>query len=59
MGVNKSVIISHGKSNARAVECAIYQAISAVESQVCLRITQAFESLKSQSFESQSDQQDA
>ncbi|GAA8166877.1 phosphate acyltransferase [Helicobacter pylori] len=59
LGVNKSVIISHGKSNARAVECAIYQAISAVESQVCLRITQAFESLKSQSFESQSDQQDA
>lgn len=59
LGVNKSVIISHGKSNARAVECAIYQAISAVESQVCLRITKAFESLKSQSFESQSDQQDA
>ncbi|MPW87059.1 phosphate acyltransferase, partial [Moraxella catarrhalis] len=52
-----SVIISHGKSNARAIECAIYQAISAVESQVCLRITKAFESLKPSV--SQSDQQDA
>lgn len=42
LGVNKTVIISHGKSNARAIECAIYQAIKAIESNVCEKIAQAF-----------------
>ncbi|PAF47149.1 phosphate acyltransferase [Helicobacter sp. 12S02634-8] len=42
LGVNKTVIISHGKSNARAIECAIYQALRAIESQVCEKIAQAF-----------------
>ncbi|PAF44452.1 phosphate acyltransferase PlsX [Helicobacter sp. 11S02596-1] len=42
LGVNKTVIISHGKSNARAIECAIYQAIRAIESNVCDKIAQAF-----------------
>ncbi|PAF43753.1 phosphate acyltransferase PlsX [Helicobacter sp. 11S03491-1] len=42
LGVNKTVIISHGKSNDRAIECAIYQAIKAIEADVCEKITQAF-----------------
>lgn len=42
LGVNKTVIISHGKSNARAIECAIYQAIKALESDVCEKIALAF-----------------
>lgn len=42
LGVNKTVIISHGKSNARAIECAIYQAIRAIEADVCGKIAQAF-----------------
>ncbi|PAF48885.1 phosphate acyltransferase [Helicobacter sp. 12S02232-10] len=42
LGVNKTVIISHGKSNARAIECAVYQAIRAIESNVCDKIAQAF-----------------
>lgn len=42
LGVNKTVIISHGKSNARAIECAIYQAIKAIEADVCGKIAQAF-----------------
>ncbi|WP_180673914.1 phosphate acyltransferase PlsX [Helicobacter sp. 13S00482-2] len=42
LGVNKTVIISHGKSNARAIECAIYQATKAVETNVCQKIAQAF-----------------
>lgn len=41
LGVNKTVIISHGKSNARAIECAIYQAIRAVRADVCGKIAQA------------------
>ncbi|CRF46706.1 phosphate acyltransferase PlsX [Helicobacter heilmannii] len=42
LGVNKAVIISHGKSNARAIECAIYQAIRAKESGVAEKMAQAF-----------------
>ncbi|RDU68918.1 phosphate acyltransferase PlsX [Helicobacter cholecystus] len=38
LGVNKTVIISHGSSNARAIECAIYQAIHALEANVCDKI---------------------
>ncbi len=43
LGVNKVAIISHGKSNARAIENAVYQAIRAVESNVCEQIAKAFE----------------
>ena len=42
LGVNKVVIISHGKSNERAIECAVYQALKALESKVCERIEKAF-----------------
>lgn len=42
LGVKKPVIISHGSSNARAIECAIYQAIHTVESEVCSKIEYAF-----------------
>lgn len=42
LGVQKVVIISHGSSNARAIECAIYQAINAINSQICAKLTQAF-----------------
>lgn len=38
LGVNKNIIICHGKSSARAIECAIYQAINAVESRVIDKI---------------------
>ncbi|WP_104748520.1 phosphate acyltransferase PlsX [Helicobacter cetorum] len=57
LGVNKSVIISHGKSNARAIECAIYQAIKALEGNVCARIAEAFERLKSSNSIAQCDAQ--
>ncbi|PAF51748.1 phosphate acyltransferase [Helicobacter sp. 13S00401-1] len=42
LGVKKPVIISHGKSNARAVECALYQAMKTCDSSTCLRIQEAF-----------------
>ncbi|BDQ28759.1 phosphate acyltransferase PlsX [Helicobacter ailurogastricus] len=42
LGVNKAVIISHGKSNARAIECAIYQAIKTKESGVAEKMARAF-----------------
>ncbi|WP_181882210.1 phosphate acyltransferase PlsX [Helicobacter aurati] len=42
LGVKKPVIISHGKSNARAMECAIYQAAVGCETQVCDIIQEAF-----------------
>lgn len=45
LGVNKTVIISHGSSNARAIECAIYQAISALKADVCDKIRKSFESI--------------
>ncbi|BCD47904.1 Fatty acid/phospholipid synthesis protein PlsX [Helicobacter suis] len=48
LGVNKVVIISHGKSNARAVECAIYQAIKAKESGVAEKIALAFDHKKNE-----------
>lgn len=41
LGVNKPVIISHGSSNARAIECAIYQAIHAINREICTKIQQA------------------
>lgn len=44
LGVKKVVIISHGSANARAIECAIYQALIAIESQVCDKLTIAFSS---------------
>ncbi len=43
LGIKKPVIISHGKSNARAMECAIYQAVDACDSKICDKITEAFE----------------
>ncbi len=42
LGVNKNLIICHGKSNARAIECAIYQGISAVDSRVVEKIAHIF-----------------
>lgn len=46
LGVKQVVIISHGKSNARAIENAVYQALRACEAKVCERIAQAFSSTK-------------
>jgi len=43
LGVNKVSIISHGKSNDRAIENALYQALNAVESKVCEHIAGRFE----------------
>lgn len=42
LGVNKNLIICHGKSDARAIECAIYQGISAVEAGVVEKIARIF-----------------
>ena len=42
LGVSKNIIICHGKSNARAIECAIYQGINAVESKVIDKIASNF-----------------
>ncbi|RDU65653.1 phosphate acyltransferase PlsX [Helicobacter sp. MIT 14-3879] len=42
LGVNKNIIICHGKSNARAIECAIYQGINALNSKVVEKITNSF-----------------
>lgn len=42
LGVNKNIIICHGKSNARAIECAIYQGISAIDSQMIDKIVSSF-----------------
>lgn len=42
LGVQKVVIISHGSSNARAIECAIYQALGAIESEICAKLSVAF-----------------
>ncbi|MDE6885905.1 MAG: phosphate acyltransferase PlsX [Helicobacteraceae bacterium] len=42
LGVKKNLIICHGKSNARAIECAIYQGISAVETRVIEKIANEF-----------------
>ncbi|MCI6217082.1 MAG: phosphate acyltransferase PlsX [Helicobacter sp.] len=42
LGVKKVVIISHGSSNARAIECAIYQALNALDSQICSKLEIAF-----------------
>ena len=47
LGVNGNVIISHGKSNARAIECAIYQAIKSVKAQIPKKIETAFLDYKS------------
>lgn len=44
LGVQKVVIISHGSSNARAIECAIYQALHAIQSNICTKLTTAFAS---------------
>lgn len=46
LGVNKTVIISHGSSNARAIECAIYQAINALNADVCDKIKTSFETIR-------------
>lgn len=43
LGIQKNVIISHGSSNARAIECAIYQAIHAIECNICGKIKQAMQ----------------
>lgn len=42
LGVQKVVIISHGSSNTRAIECAIYQALHAIESNICSKLTDTF-----------------
>ncbi|TLD97330.1 phosphate acyltransferase PlsX [Helicobacter jaachi] len=42
LGVQKVVIISHGSSNARAIECAIYQALLAIESDICAKLAHTF-----------------
>lgn len=42
LGVNKNIIICHGKSSARAIECAIYQAIHSIESNIIEKITNNF-----------------
>ena len=42
LGIKSPVIISHGKSNARAIECAIYQAIKSHEVGVCKKIAEVF-----------------
>lgn len=42
LGVKEVVIISHGSSNARAIECAIYQALYAIESNICDKLSTAF-----------------
>ena len=46
LGVNKTVIISHGSSNARAIECAICQAINALNADVCDKIKTSFETIR-------------
>ena len=52
LGIKKPVIISHGKSNARAIECALYQAMRAYETKICDRITEAFMALEGSSLDS-------
>ena len=42
LGVNGNVIISHGKSNARAIECAIYQALKTKRTEINQEIVRAF-----------------
>ena len=42
LGVNNNIIICHGKSSARAIECAIYQAINTVESRIIEKIASDF-----------------
>lgn len=46
LGVNKNIIICHGKSNDRAIENAIYQAINAIESEVVSKIKNNFNAIK-------------
>lgn len=45
LGIKKPVIISHGKSNARAIECAIYQGIKSHEVNICEKLVQVFASV--------------
>ena len=52
LGIKKPVIISYGKSNARAIECALYQAMRAYETKICDRITEAFMALEGSSLDS-------
>lgn len=42
LGVNGNVVISHGKSNARAIENAIYQAINTIKADMPNKLTQVF-----------------
>lgn len=44
LGVKNVVIISHGSSNARAIECAVYQAFHALDSDICAKLEKVFES---------------
>lgn len=44
LGVKDVVIISHGSSNARAIECAVYQALHALDSDICAKLEKVFES---------------
>lgn len=45
LGIKKPVIISHGKSNARAIECAIYQGIKSHEVEICNKLSEVFANL--------------
>lgn len=42
LGVNNNIIICHGKSSARAIECAIYQAINSIECRIIEKIASDF-----------------
>lgn len=44
LGVKNVVIISHGSSNTRAIECAVYQALHALDSDICAKLEKVFES---------------
>ena len=46
LGVNGNVIICHGKSNAKAIKNAIFQAISSVENNINDKILNALETYK-------------
>lgn len=50
LGIKRPVIISHGKSNTRAMECAIYQAIEACNSKICDKISEVFQTFATDKY---------
>ncbi len=48
LGIKKPIIISHGKSNTRAMENALYQAIESCETKICEKITEVFQETQMQ-----------